>query len=117
LSGVKMVDAALADALETMANRRISFLARKLPKKPDFLRHTVGPDTWVPNSQDIRTFARYVDAVDNPQGVEERLADGTISPEDVEAYKEVYPERYRDLRNQIAARLPELQGTLPIGKR
>lgn len=117
LAGVKLVDPRLADSMETLINRRISFLAKKLPKKPSYMADSVGPDTWTPNNQDIRGWARYVAAADDPTGVEERLADGTITPEDVEAYQEVYPERYQDIRQQIATRLPELQATLPIIKR
>lgn len=117
LAGVKLASPQLADSMETMINRRIAFLAQKLPKKPDYLAESVGPDTWVPNDQDIRGWARYVAAAEDPTGVEDRLADGTITPEDVEAYREVYPERYQDIRRQIATRLPELQATLPIEKR
>lgn len=117
LSGVRLVSPELADSIETVANRRISFLASKLPKAPDFLAYKVGPDTWHPSREAIRTFARYVAAVDDPAGVEDRLADATITPQDVEAYKAVYPERYTAMRNDIAARLPELQANLPIAKR
>lgn len=117
LAGVKLVNPQLADSMETMINRRISFLADKLPKKPDYMAETVGPDTWAPSTQDIRGWARYVAAAEDPTGVEERLADGTITPEDVEAYREVYPKRYQDIRQKIAEGLPELQATLPITKR
>jgi len=65
----------------------------------------------------IRQFARYVAAVEDPGGVEERLADGTVTPEDAEAYREVYPERYFDLQRQIAERLPEIRESLPYKRR
>lgn len=117
LSGVRAASPELADSLETIANRKIAFLAEKLPKRPDFMEHSVGPDSWHPGNSEIRAFARYMAAAENPAGVEERLADGTITPQDVEAYRTVYPERYNALRNDIAARLPELQETLPMAKR
>ncbi len=117
LAGVRLSDPVLADSMESMINRRISFLARKIPKRPDYMKDSVGPDTWTPSNEEMRGWARYVAAAEDPSGVEERLADGTITPEDVEAYREVYPQRYQDIRQKIAAGLPELQATLPITKR
>jgi hypothetical protein len=117
LAGVRMVSPELADSIETIANRKISFLAQKLPKRPSYLAHKPGPDDWHPGNDAIRVFARYMAAVEDPDGIEDRLADGTITPQDVEAYKAVYPERYAAFRNDIAAKLPELQATLPIAKR
>lgn len=117
LAGVRLANPQLADSMETMFNRRLAFLARKLPKRPDYMKDSVGPDTWAPPTEEIRGWARYVAAAEDPSGVEERLADGTLTPEDVEAYREVYPERYLDIKQQIATRLPELQATLPIVKR
>lgn len=117
LSGVRAASPELADSIETIANRKISFLASKLPKKPDFLAYQAGPDVWHPGNEAIRGFARYVAAVEDPGGVEDRLADGTITPQDVEAYKAVYPERYAEVRNAIVQGLPSLKAPLPIAKR
>jgi hypothetical protein len=49
--------------------------------------------------------------------VEERLTSGIVTPEDAEAYRSVYPERFADLKPQIAERLPELRQKLPYDRR
>ena len=81
------------------------------------MRHAAGPDTWRPSNNAIRTFARYVAAAGDPGGVEDRLADGSLSPEDAESYREIYPERYAALQRSILERLPELRESLPYAKR
>lgn len=117
LSAVKALSPMLADRLETIQARRIEFLASKLPRQPGYSALRAGPDTWQPSDMAMRAFARYAAAVEDPAGVEERLADGTLTPEDAEAYKAVYPERYADMKRQIIERLPELREKLPYARR
>lgn len=114
LAGVRAVDPVLADRVETVAARRLEFLASKLPKRPDYLATQLGgPDRWKPSDMEMRAFARYAAAVEDPGGVEERLVSGQVTPEDAEAYKTVYPERFESLKRQIVESLPELRGSLP----
>ena len=61
----------------------------------------------------VAKWARYVDAVENPGGVEDRLARGVVTPGDAEAYRAAYPERYADLQRRIAEQLPQLRQSLP----
>ena len=117
LAGVRALQPLLADKLETVAARRVEFLAAKLPKRPDIAAMQIGPDRWQPSDMDVRTFARFVAAVEDPGAVEERLAHGTVTPEDAEAYKAVYPERFEDFKRQIVERLPELRATLPYERK
>lgn len=112
LAGVAAVAPLLADKLETLFARRLEFLAGKLPRRPD-LGMQIGPDNYIPSTMEMRSLARFWEAADNPSGVEDRLADGTISPEDAEAYRNLYPERLADLTRQVVERLPELRQTLP----
>lgn len=107
----------IADQLETSAARRVEFLASKLPKRPDLPMVPGGKDMWRPSDLEMRTFARYAHAVEDPGGVEERLAHGTITPEDTEAYQACYPERYAAMQSEIASRLPQLQKALPYNRR
>ena len=111
-----MVAPILADRMETTTARRIGFLASKLPRRPG-LGMQIGPDTWRPSDFEIRKFARYAASVEDPQSVVERAANGSITPEDAEALREVYPEMFAEARNDILARLPELQKNLPYQKR
>lgn len=107
----------MADRLETIASRRVEFLASKLPRKPDAFGMQVGPDKWQPSDMEMRTWARYVAAVEDPGAIVERLADGSVTPEDAEAMKAVYPEMYADIQQQIMEQLPTLRATLPYQRR
>lgn len=117
LAPVRAINPYLADAMETTQARKISYLADKLPKRPDYLQHTSGPDNWSPGDFEIRSFARHMAAIEDPGGVEERLADGTLSPEDAEAYRTAYPEKYAALQRDITQRLGELREQLSYQKR
>jgi hypothetical protein len=107
----------VADKMETIGARRVSFLASKLPKRPDLPVMQLGPDNWRPSDMAIRRFARYVAAVEDPGSIEERLADGSVTPEDAEAIRTVYPEMYEDIKMRIIEQLPELQKQLPYERR
>ncbi len=117
LAPIRAADPILADRLETMQAKKLEFLASKLPRKPDPMAMQVGPDRWQPSDMEMRAFARYASAVEDPTGVVERLADGAITPEDVEAMKEVYPEMHADIVQQVIAQLPSLRKTLPYQRR
>ncbi len=117
LSPIRAAHPVMADQLETIAARRIEYLASKLPKKPDLGVLQTGPDTWKPSELEMRTFARHAAAVEDPGAVEERLAHGTITPEDAEAYNAVYPERAAHFKQQILEQLPTLRAALPYKRR
>jgi hypothetical protein len=117
LAPIAAVNPMLADQLETLADRRVSFLADKLPRRPDVGGIPIGPDIWKPSDMQMRQWARYVAAVEDPGGIEERLADGTITPEDAEVMREVYPERMAEITMQIVKELPTLRKQLPYQKR
>jgi hypothetical protein len=97
--GLRMHDPRGMDALETAAARRIEYLANALPRKPDAM--ATGADTWRPSELEMRAFARKVDAAEHPENVEQRLIDGSLTPEDVEAYRTCYPARAQALETSI----------------
>jgi hypothetical protein len=117
MSPITAHDPVLADRVETVVARKVEYLASKLPKRPDLGVMQIGPDRWQPSDMEMRTFARHAAAVEDPSGVEERLAHGSITPEDAEAYKAVYPERFADMMGQIIGSLAELRATLPYQRR
>lgn len=115
--GIRHVDPIAADKLETLAAKQLTFLASKLPRKPDVAGLATGPDRWQPSDMMMRAAARYMLAVEDPIGVVERLATGQITPEDAEAMREVYPEMYADIQRQIISQLPTLRQSLPYHRR
>ncbi len=117
LAPIAMTDPILADKLETLAARRIEYLASKIPRRPDIAAIQAGPDRWQPSDMEMRAFARHAAAVEDPQGTFERVADGTVTPEDAEAVRAVYPEMFANFVQQVLERLPELRETLPYERR
>jgi hypothetical protein len=117
LAAIRAHHPELADQLEEIAARRVEFLASKIPHQPDFGVVQTGPDRWRPSDMEMRTFARYVDAVEDPGGVEERLAHGTLTPEDVEAYHKVYPERAAHFTEQLITGLQDRDTPVPYSRR
>lgn len=107
----------LADRMETLAVRRMEFLASKLPRRPEVGGIPMGPDNWQPSDMQMRTWARFAAAAEDPTGVLERVADGIVSPEDAEVMREVYPEMLAEFTTQLVAKLPELRQTLPYNRR
>jgi hypothetical protein len=117
LDPVRQINHLLADRLETLAARKVEFLAAKLPRRPDLSPIQTGPDHWQPSDMEMRTFARYVAAAEDPDSIVDRLAAGSITPEDAEVMREVYPEKYAQITAHIAAHLPELRASLPYQRR
>ena len=101
-----------ADRLQTHAVRRLEFLASKAPKYTQ-----IGMTRIPPSEMAVRAFARYLAAADDPSAIEERLADGTITPEDAEVMRALYPARVAETTRRIMERLGELRGTLPYQRR
>jgi hypothetical protein len=115
LDPIRAVSPIFADRLETLAARRVEFLASKLPRRPDLPGMQFNHDDWHPSDMEMRAFARYAAAVEDPGGVEERLAGGKVTPEDAEVMRSVYPERYADLVRQIVEQASTKK--LPYNKR
>lgn len=113
LDAIRAYSPMLADRMESVAVRRIEFLSSLLPRRPDFAGVTTGPDRWRPSDFEMRTWARYAAAVEDPHGVFERLAHGAVTPEDVHAMNAVYPELMADFTHQVIGALPELRKALP----
>lgn len=117
LAPIRAVAPLAADRLETLAARRLAFLSSKIPRRPDIDGIPMGPDRWQPSELEMREFARYAAAVEDPHAVIERLANGTITPEDAEAMRAVYPDMMADIQARITQGLPTLRKTLPYNRR
>lgn len=116
LAPLHIASSQLADQLETHVAKKVEFLASKLPKRPGNGMQ-MGPDRWQPSNLEMRRFARFAAAAEDPAGIEQRLAHGVVSPEDAETYQTLYPERLAHLQMQIAQRLPELTKSLPYARK
>jgi len=117
LAPIRAANPIMADRMETLAARRLEFLASKLPRRADLGTLQTGPDRYQPSDLEMRAFARYAAGVEDPGGIEERLAAGQITPEDAEVMRQVYPERLAEITRQIVEQLPTLRQTLPYPRR
>lgn len=117
LKPIGAVSPMLADKMETLAAARLAFLYDKMPKKPEIGGLPVGPDNWEPSEMQMRTWARYVAAAEDPDGILERVAAGQVSPEDAEVMRTLYPEQLNQFTMQVLAKLPELRQTLRYDRR
>ncbi len=117
LAPIAAVNPLLADKLETLAVRKTEFISSMIPRQPDVGGLQIGPDNWRPSDLAMRSWARTIRAVEDPGGVEERLAQGVVTPEDGAAYRAVYPERFAAMQSAIFQAAPQLSKTLPLKRK
>lgn len=115
LKPIRALDPVMADRMETIAARRIEYLSSIIPRQPDWGGLPLGSSSWRPSDMEMRSFARSVAAVEDPGGVEERAVHGALTPEDVDAYWAVYPERAAHFRDLVTTEIATLQ-TLPYAR-
>lgn len=119
LAPIRAANPLAYDRIETTKARGIEFLAGKLPRKPDLPGMAMAGkhDTWQPSDMEMRGWARYVAAVEDPHGIVERLATGEVTPEDAETMRTVYPQMFAQIQSEIMGQLGELRAKLPYKRR
>ena len=115
--GVWALNDMLGNGVEAVTRRKLAFLASKLPRDPSPFSLHIGPSTWEPSQLELAKFARYMEACEHPGGIVERLSSVTMTPEDAEVLKSVYPALYSDVRESVMDRAAVMRATLPYGKR
>lgn len=117
LQALWAIDPDFANGVEKAHNARLEFLASKLPRDPSPPHLQAGPDTWEPSRADLAKFARYMEAAESPERVLQRFAAATMTPEDAEALRTVYPQLYAQVQEQVYQHMAELRTSLPYAKR
>lgn len=98
MSGLYENDPDFALALADVMNRSLDYLFINLPKGDT----EVMPGVRVPPSQtEIDSFMRRVQAIEDPYSLIDDFADGIVSPEAVDAVRNVHPEVYADVVTAI----------------
>lgn len=97
-----------ATAALTMLNAA-KFLGNKMPVDPNKGLPLALQRPWNPSTGDLRVFFRYVDAVANPAGIFEKMAQGRLTPESIETLQNVYPKLYQEFKDRMSSRLAEQQ--------
>lgn len=88
--------------------RKLQFLYTKLPAMPSY-----GFETEPLSGAQAAEWARYVKAANDPLESISGIADGSITPEEVEAIQTLYPRLYEEIRFTIMEEAAELRGKMP----
>jgi hypothetical protein len=114
---VKTSDPSLLDHIVSTMEKKLSFLASKLPK-PAEPGGLLDGANWMPARSTIAKFARYVDAAEDPAGVLERAADGgQVTLEETETLRAVYPEIYAKAQARLLDKATDGKVTMPYARR
>lgn len=91
-----------AQALQVASARAVAFLASKLPQNA-----APGPlaQKWTPSRAEISKFQRYYEAVNKPTSILKHAAQGTLTPESIEAVATVYPQLFEKIRGEVVDQL------------
>jgi hypothetical protein len=117
LGGVRMADPMLGDQLEDLAWRRLQFLHDKMPKDPGIGNILNRRQKWQPSDAELSKWARIVDAAEHPEHVLESMERGTVTMEQVETMRTLYPTMFQRIQTDIVLRAGEMQRDLPWEKR
>lgn len=101
-------------AARAVNKRALDFLRSKLPpQQPPNPFYEVP----APHPEQIAQFARYLSAVKNPMGVLKSLENGTLTSEEAEAIRTVYPGLYSKMQEAGTEWFSKRSGTLPYADR
>ena len=105
----------LAANIEAKGYQAAQFLNSKLPTR-------ISPEgallqNYKPTKSQMDKFARYAEIVDNPKNFMKHLNAGTLTKENVEAMKAVYPAMYSSIVNSAASYMSKYGGQLPYQKK
>ena len=92
----------IASAVAVKASSLTQFLASKAP--PGFnVRPGLFPGQQQPvySDSEMRTWARYAAAANNPLSVIDSIKSGTVSPQEAEVVQTFYPQLYAQMQTQI----------------
>ena len=93
------------------------FLLSKAPKDFNEGMPVALKPLWKPAASDVSKWYRYVEAVEQPARMLEKMAQGTFTLEHKEALQAVYPALYEDMKTKMYERLSERKTPLPYGKK
>lgn len=104
----------ISNAMQLTAANAVSFLNSKIPSQPPKMPLS---KTWMPSQTEITKFNRYYSAVNNPIEAMQKIKDGTLSKEHVEAIATVFPKMYDQMRSEILDKLTNHKSDIPYRTR
>ncbi len=113
---VRATDPAIVDAIVAAEERKLGFLFDKMPKA-DAPSVMTGRQ-WMPSRFAIGTFAKYVEAANDPAAVLEQAASGQmVSLEAAETLRVVYPRLYQEAQKRLIEQATTGEKTIPFKRR
>lgn len=92
-------------AVAAKAQAAVEFLQSKLP--PAFAYSLANPEGPPPSRTDVLELMSYVKGVTDVPGVLQGIGDGSAMPEEIEAFKAVYPAWYGELQEDLTIKLQD----------
>jgi hypothetical protein len=101
---------------ETM-QKAIQYLVKKMPKSMNTVDVAGLSREYQPSTQELSKFERILRTVENPTSVLDDLQNGTLTREQVDAIREVYPNLYSRIRTQVLEQVKKDGDKLTYSKR
>lgn len=99
-----------AAAISAAASRAVQYLQSVAPKPPE--KAPLGAQ-WEPSKDEIQKFSRHLEAVEKPLSILKAAAAGTLTPQQIDAVKAVYPQLYQDIQQRVVNRLSDEPKGIP----
>ena len=108
----------LKQAMATKMTIASQYLAQHMPKDPMAGKY-LSPEMsgWEPSDSELSKFHRRMAVVQDPKVAIAKIADGSVSPEEMDALKVVYPEVFNKLKNQVVEQLMTKGANISYDKR
>ena len=117
LAALRMEDPILADKVAALNERKLGFLASKLPRRESVGAVDNNFDRYQPTDAEKHRFARYAAAVDNPSRLVSELQTGRLTKETVEAVQNVWPELHTYITGKVIEHTLENKKSLTYQQR
>jgi hypothetical protein len=106
----------LGRGAQDIVRRRTEFLAEKMPRTPPGVGGLGRSQSWNPPRVEMDRFNRMSMAAEDPVSSLERMNEGKLTPGEVEAFRSVYPEFYKDVQSRLLEAMSD-QKDIPQWKR
>lgn len=93
-----------------------NYLSTQIPK-PQIPVSPLNPKPFIPSDREIASFERKLHAVLDPYSIFEEINNGTVTREQIEAVKAVYPKIFESIQTQTLDRLADYGPKIPYEKR
>lgn len=94
-------------AMGTQLAKTAQFLFGKLPKDPLAQASLFHKSNYIPSDTELATFNRYVTTAENPATVVSSIAEGSVTKEQVETLRTLYPGLYEQIQQSMITELAD----------